>query len=107
MGTFRGIYQHCNVSRDQLEQLREPEGGMSQELIKIFSPLISSFPVLGHPTAVSYLQSLLSLLAVQSHFNAVHSLPRAHVKLSEYELFTGNVCEPREDHAWQSTLTCR
>jgi len=53
MGIFRGIYQHRTLSRHQPEQLREPEGGMSQELIKIFSHLISSFPILGHPTAVS------------------------------------------------------
>jgi len=53
MGTFRGIYQHRTLSRDQLQQLREPEGGMSQELIKIYSPLISSFPILGRPTAAS------------------------------------------------------
>jgi len=30
MGTFRGIYQHRTLSRDQLDQLREPEGGKSQ-----------------------------------------------------------------------------
>jgi len=40
VGTFRGIYQHRTLSRDLLDQLREPEGGMSQELIKIFFPLI-------------------------------------------------------------------
>jgi len=52
MGTFRGIYQHRTVRRDQLDQLQEPEGGMCQELIPIFVPLISTFPIPGLPAAV-------------------------------------------------------